>query len=141
VKGLLVLAAAVALGKLTRGAVARPIAPTIGILGVLTILLAPASGTYAGVLLWLPVALCVDYFWSAGARVQASLILGLYALIGFIPYGHLNPFEGRGALSVLAFPRLLLLLAMFVVCIHAVLRTSRQDIGRLQSGSPVASLP
>ncbi len=131
VKGLLVIAAVLALVKLTRGAVTSPIAPTIGILGVLTILLAPASGTYAGVLLWLPVALLISYFWSEGGRVQASLILVLYALIGFIPYGHLNPFEGRGALSVLAFPRLLLLLAMFVVCIHAVLRLPRQPVAPL----------
>ncbi len=131
VKGLLVIAAALALVKLTRDAVTSPVAPTIGILGVLTILLAPASGTYAGVLLWLPVALLISYFWSEGGRVQASLILVLYALIGFIPYGHLNPFEGRGALSVLAFPRLLLLLAMFVVCIHAVLRLPRQPVAPL----------
>ncbi|MDB6009900.1 MAG: WD40-like beta Propeller containing protein [Gammaproteobacteria bacterium] len=140
VKGLLVLAAAMALVKLARGTAASAIAPTIGILGILTILLAPGSGTYAGVLLWLPVALLVEYFRSAGARVQAYLILGLYALIGFLPYGHLNPFEGRGALSVLAYPRLLLLLAMFVVCIHAVIRPARQPVAPLQPGSPVAPL-
>jgi hypothetical protein len=121
-KGLLVIAAAAASVKLIRSTTANSIAPTLGILGILTILLAPASGTYAGALLWLPVALLVDYFSSRGARVQAYLILGLYALIGFIPYGHLNPFEGQGALTVLAFPRLLLLLAMFVVCIQAVIR-------------------
>jgi hypothetical protein len=119
-KGLLVLAAAAALMKLARGATARSIAPTIGILGVLVLLIAPGSGTYAFVLLWLPVALLIDYFLSERARVPAYLILSTYVLIGFIPYGHTYPFEGDGGLTVLAYPRLFLLLAMFVVCIYAI---------------------
>jgi hypothetical protein len=118
-KGLLVLAAVAALLKLARGTAARAIAPTIGILGVLVLLIAPGSGTYAFVLLWLPVALLVDYFLTERARVPAYLILCAYALIGFIPYGHTYPFEGHGGLTVLAYPRLLLLLAMFVVCIYS----------------------
>jgi Glycosyltransferase family 87 len=119
-KGLLVLAAAAALMKLARGATARAIAPTIGILGILVLLIAPGSGSYAFVLLWLPVALLIDYFLSERARVPACLILSTYVLIGFIPYGHTYPFEGDGGLTVLAYPRLFLLLAMFVVCIYAV---------------------
>jgi hypothetical protein len=119
-KGLLVLVAAAALIKLARDATTRAIAPTIGILGILALLIAPGSGTYAFVLLWLPVALLTDYFLSERARVPAYLILSTYMLIGFIPYGHTYPFEGRGGLTVLAYPRLLLLLAMFAVCIYAV---------------------
>jgi hypothetical protein len=119
-KSLLVLAAAAALMKLERGATARAIAPSIGILGILVLLIAPGSGTYAFVLLWLPVALLIDYFLSEHARVPAYLIFSTYVLIGFIPYGHTYPFEGDGGLTVLAYPRLLLLLAMFVVCIYAV---------------------
>jgi hypothetical protein len=120
-KGLLVLAAAAALIKLARGATARAIAPAIGILGILALLIAPGSGTYAFVLLWLPVALLIDYFLSERARVPAYLMLCTYVFIGFIPYGHTYPFDGRGGLTVLAFPRLFLMLAMFVVCICAVL--------------------
>jgi len=120
-KGLLVLAAVAALIKLARGATAGTIAPTIGILGILALLIAPGSGTYAFVLLWLPVALLIDYFLSEGARVPAYLILCAYVLIGFIPYGYTYPFDGRGALTVLAFPRLFLMLAMDLVCICAVL--------------------
>jgi hypothetical protein len=119
-KGLLVFGAAAALMKLARGATARAIAPTIGILGVLVLLIAPGSGSYAFVLLWLPVALLMDYFLSERARVPAYLILSTYVLIGFIPYGHTYPFEGDGGLTVLAYPRLFLLLAMFIVCIYAV---------------------
>jgi hypothetical protein len=120
-KGLLVLAAAAALIKLARGATAGAIAPAIGILGILALLIAPGSGTYAFVLLWLPVALLIDYFLRERARAPAYLILCTYVLIGFIPYGYTYPFDGRGGLSVLAFPRLFLMLAMFGVCIGAVL--------------------
>jgi hypothetical protein len=119
-KGLLVLAAVVALIKGARGAPARAIAPTIGILGVLVLLIAPGTGSYAFVLLWLPVALLIDYFLSEGARVPAYLILSTYVLIGFIPYGHTYRFEGDGGLSVLAYPRLLLLLAMFIASLYAI---------------------
>jgi Glycosyltransferase family 87 len=125
-KSLLVLAAAAALMMLARGgtahtsATAHAIAPTIGILGVLVLLIAPGSGTYAFVLLWLPVALLIDYFLTERARVPAYLILSFYVLIGFVPYGRTYPFEGDGALTVLAYPRLLLLLLMFLVCIYAV---------------------
>jgi hypothetical protein len=119
-KSLLVLAAAAALIRLARARDARAIEPTIGILGILALLIAPGSGTYALVLLWLPVALLIDCFLAERARVPAYLILSMYVLIGFIPYGHTFAFEGHGGLTVLAFPRLLLLLAMFVVCIYAV---------------------
>jgi hypothetical protein len=115
-----VLAAAAALIRLARGANPGAIAPIIGILGILVLLIAPGSGTYALVLLWLPIALLIDYFLSEGARVPAYLVLSAYVLIGFIPYGRTYPFEGRGGLTVLAYPRLFLLLAMFVVCIYAV---------------------
>jgi hypothetical protein len=56
----------------------------------------------------------------------------LRIVIGFIPYGHTFPFEGRGALTVLAFPRLFLMLALFVVRIGAVLlvRSSEERAGR-----------
>jgi hypothetical protein len=118
-KALLVLAAAAALINLARARGVSAIAPTIGILGVLVLLIAPGSGTYAMVLLWLPVALLINYFLSERARVPAYLILCTYVLIGFIPYGHTYRFEGDGGLTVLAYPRLFLLLAMFLVCIYA----------------------
>ena len=119
-KALLVLAAAAALINLSRARSVSAIAPTIGILGVLVFLIAPGSGTYAIVLLWLPVALLINYFLTERARVPAYLILCTYVLIGFIPYGHTYRFEGDGGLTVLAYPRLFLLLAMFLVCIYSV---------------------
>jgi Glycosyltransferase family 87 len=134
VKGLLVLAAAAALTKITRGksagaiGSAGAIAPTVGLLGVLGLLMAPGSGTYAVVLLWLPVALLIDYFLHQGARASAYVILCIYALVGYIPYGRTYPFEGHGGLTVLAYPRLLLLLGMFVVGIYSV--AGHRSLGR-----------
>jgi hypothetical protein len=72
------------------------------------------------VLLWLPVGLLIQYFLTRGARAPAYFVLGAYVLIGFIPYGHTYPFEGRGGLTVLAYPRLFLLVAMFIVCVCAI---------------------
>lgn len=140
-KVLLVLAAAPALVKLVRATAATALAPTVGILAILTLLLAPASGTYAYVLLWLPVALLIDHFRTEGARVCEYLILGIYALIGFIPYGHTGAFDARGGLTVLAYPRLFLMLAMFVVCILGVVRPSRREVAGAHSGLPAVRLP
>jgi hypothetical protein len=115
-KVVLVLAGAAALVRLSRSGAAAT-APSMGLIGVLTMLIAPATATYHFALLWLPVALLVDHFFRQGARAGACLILGLYALIGFFPYQFAYPFEGRGGLTVLAYPRLFLLLAMFATCI------------------------
>jgi hypothetical protein len=114
---LVTIAALVRLGR-SRGTHAT--APSIGLLGIATLLLAPATATYHMVLLWLPVALLVDFFLRERAPGHAYFVLGSYALIGFFPYRFTVPFEGRGGLSVLAYPRLFLLLAMFVVCVHCL---------------------
>jgi hypothetical protein len=49
-------------------------------------------------------------------------MVGAYALIGFFPYRLTAGFEGRGGLSVLAYPRLWLLLALFIASIYCVWR-------------------
>jgi hypothetical protein len=84
------------------------------------LLLAPATATYHFVLLWLPVGLLIGYFFRQRAPLYGSFILGAYALIGFFPYGHAYRFEGRGGLTVLAYPRLFLLLAMFTACVYFI---------------------
>jgi Glycosyltransferase family 87 len=106
--------------KLARGALGNPTAPSVGLLGILTLLLAPATATYHFVLLWLPVGLLVDYFFRRRAPVRGYLILGIYALIGFFPYRFTIPFEGRGGLTVLAYPRLFLLLAMLAASVYFI---------------------
>jgi hypothetical protein len=119
IKVSLLLAAIATLLRVARNG-AETTAPAIGILGILTMLLAPATATYHFVLLWLPVGLLISYLFREGAPLYAYFILGAYALIGFFPYGHAHRFEGRGGLSVLAYPRLFLLLAMFSVCIYFI---------------------
>jgi len=121
-KASIFLAAIATLVKLARSGAASIDAPAIGLLGILTLLLAPATATYHFVLLWLPVGLLISYFLREGALAYAYFILGAYALIGFFPYGHAYRFEGRGGLTVLAYPRLFLLLAMFIVCIYYIWR-------------------
>ncbi len=119
-KASILLAAIATLVKLARRGGDSATGPSIGILGVVTLLLAPATATYHFVLLWLPVGLLINYFILQGARVRAYFILGAYALIGFFPYRYTIPFEGRGGLTVLAYPRLFLLLTMFVACVHFI---------------------
>ena len=119
-KASILLAAIAALVKLARRGGDSATGPSIGLLGVVTLLLAPATATYHFVLLWLPVGLLINYLILQGARVRAYFILGAYALIGFFPYRYTIPFEGRGGLTVLAYPRLFLLLAMFIACVHFI---------------------
>jgi hypothetical protein len=119
-KASILLAAIATLVKLAWRDGDRATAPSIGILGVVTLLLAPATATYHFVLLWLPVGLLVNYFYRQGAHVRAYFIFGVYALIGFFPYKFTIPFAGRGGLTVLAYPRLFLLLAIFVACVHFI---------------------
>lgn len=122
IKSTIVLVAAATVVGLVRreGAGAAP--PVIGILGILVLLIAPATATYTFVLLWLPVGLLVEYFLTRQESVCAYLVLATYVLIGFIPYVHTAAFEGRGGLNVLAFPRLFLMLSMFIVSVWCIAR-------------------
>jgi Glycosyltransferase family 87 len=108
--------------KLSRRGVAEAAAPSIGVLGILVLLLAPATASYHFVLLWLPVALLIDFLFRERLALHALFILAAYACIGFFPYRLSMPFEGHGALSVLAYPRLWLLAAMFASGIHFIWR-------------------
>jgi hypothetical protein len=120
-KGILAGAAVAALVRLSRNAAAG-LAPSIGIIGILTLLIAPATATYHFSLLWLPMGLVVDFALRRGAAARAYFMVAAYALIGVFPYRLTAGFEGRGGLSVLAYPMLWLLLALFIVCIHSVFR-------------------
>jgi hypothetical protein len=114
------LVAFATLVKLARSGAATATAPSIGILGILTLLLAPATATYHFVLLWLPVGLLISYFFRDRAPLYAYFVLGIYALIGFFPYSLTDRFEGRGALTLLAYPRLFLMFALFVGSVYFI---------------------
>jgi hypothetical protein len=130
-KAAILLTTAAILIRLGRNGAAHAAGPSIGLLGIVALLVAPATATYTFVLLWLPVALLIDYFMARRARAAAYFILGAYVLIGFIPYGHTGPFEGRGGLTVLAYPRLYVLLAMFIAAVyflaHVGMRAPRDE--------------
>lgn len=119
-KASILLVAIGSLVKLARRNGGGAAGPSIGILGLVALLLAPATATYHFVLLWLPIGLLIGYFVRQGARVAAYFILGAYALIGFFPYRYTVPFEGRGGFTILAYPRLFLLLAMFAACVYFI---------------------
>jgi hypothetical protein len=114
--------AAVAIATLVRLARLgdRAVGPSVGLIGLLVLLVAPSTATYHYCLIWLPVGLLVQHFTRERAPACAWFVLGAYALIGFLPYGHTNVFETRGVLAVLAFPRLWVLLALFAVCVRCL---------------------
>jgi hypothetical protein len=118
-KAAIVVLTIAALVRLARADPDNSTAPSLGLLGIVVLLIAPATATYHFVLLWLPVGLLISYF-RERAPLCAWLTLGLYSLIGFFPYGHFARLEGRGVLTVLAYPRLLLLLAMFSVSVYFI---------------------
>ncbi|HWW21340.1 MAG TPA: glycosyltransferase family 87 protein [Steroidobacteraceae bacterium] len=124
-KSLIFCTAIATLIRLARSAGERAPPASIGLLGILVLLLAPATATYHFVLLWLPIGLLINFLLREGARAFAYFILGVYALIGFFPYRLSVHFEGDGALTLLAYPRLFLLLAMFMACVIFVWRPRR----------------
>ena len=91
-------------------------APAIGLLGVATLLLAPGTGTYHLVRAGRGGSGCAGRCGSRGGY----FLLGCYALIGYLPYEFTRRFEGRGLQTVLAYPRLLLLSALFVACVYCL---------------------
>lgn len=121
-KTVLVLAAVAALVKRARATGRLEAAPALGIAGILILLIAPATATYHFVLLWLPLGLLARYFVDQRSPVHAGVLIGLYALMGYFPYALTQPFDGRGALTLIAYPRLWLLTALFGCCLHFIWR-------------------
>jgi hypothetical protein len=103
--------------RLTRAQGSGATTPSVGLLGITTLLVAPGIASYHLTLLWLPVGLLSDFFLRARALGYGYLLLGSYALTGFFPYRLIARFDARGGLTVLAYPRLILLLVMFLVSV------------------------
>ena len=118
--GAVAIATLVRLIRCRGSAAATP--PALGLLGIVGLLLAPATASYHLVLLWLPVGLLIDFFQRRKAAGCAGFLLGSYTLIAFFPYWLTAQFEGRGALTLLAYPRLFLLLVMFCACVGCLWR-------------------
>lgn len=122
VKASILTAALATLVRLNRNRPGRAVAPSLGILGVLVLLLAPATASYHFVLLWLPLGLLVAHLVRERACGLAVCIVCLYAAIGFFPLRLTAAFDGRGGLSVLAYPRLLSLTVILVACLCFIWR-------------------
>lgn len=84
------------------------------LLGITGLLLLPASATYHFLLLILPVAL---FLRSEKWTSQQKGLAFLYGIIGFIPYSLLGRFDTDGIFAILAYPRLILMSALFAVTI------------------------
>jgi len=81
--------------------------------GLAAMVLLPASASYHFLLLAFPMALLVKFASRETTPLQLVMLVMLYALIGFIPYG--NSFEiGRSWGVILAYPRLLLMSAIYI---------------------------
>jgi hypothetical protein len=95
-----------------------PSAPGVqfALVNIAALLLLPASSTYLFLLMVFPVALLLG---SAGTRwrPEQKMIVVLFTLISWIPYRVFRPFDGRGILTVVAYPRLGLLLCLFVATV------------------------
>jgi hypothetical protein len=94
---------------------------SISLLGILALLIAPATATYHFVLLWLPVGLLLSYLRVSGNRGLFTLSLGLYAGIGLLPYTLFQTLAGPGLLTLAAYPRLWLTCALFITALAAAL--------------------
>ncbi len=108
---------------------------SIALLGIWGLLVAPATATYHFVLLWLPVGCLLSYLREKGKSGLFWLSLGLYAGIGFVPYGCFASLAGKGAFSLAAYPRLWLTCALFFVALASASGASGAGPNAVNSGN------
>lgn len=115
VKGAVAIAVVVAIAAAARRVreAGADRAGIFALLGIGGLLLSPASATYHMLLLWLPAVLMIG---SAGRLSPRAFwtFLAAYTLIGFIPYRLFSALDGRGLLTLFAYPRLWLLVLLFI---------------------------
>ena len=91
------------------------------------LLLLPAGATYHFLLLCFPVGIFLSLHnqrWS----VPHWILLALYAGLGFIPYSVVKSFDGQGLLTIIAYPRLYMMTAIFVTSFLIVWRQNNDKI-------------
>lgn len=91
----------------------------LALLSVAALLVAPATATYHFLLLCLPVGILLAGFHRDGNTRLFWLTLGAYCAIGFLPYKFFAVFDGHAAFTLLAYPRLWLLILLFIVSYRA----------------------
>lgn len=90
---------------------------SMALCGILGLLISPVGATYHFVLLWLPMGLLIAGLERLENGKQKWLLGLIYSAIGFIPYSVFARFDGHGFLSVLAYPRLFLMILLFAVAL------------------------
>ncbi len=88
---------------------------SFAMLGILPLVLAPGTATYHFVLLWLPGGLLLRHLQATGARKLFYSAGALYSLLGFLPYGLLSRISETFGFAPIAYPRLILILALLAV--------------------------
>jgi hypothetical protein len=86
------------------------------------IVLFPASATYHFLLLSIPIAILLAQGNGAWC-VEQKILVTLYACIGFIPYSLLSGLDGKGLLTIFAYPRLFLTTTIMAVALLFVARS------------------
>lgn len=92
----------------------RSIGMRLALLFVVSLLLSPASASYHMLLLALPAALIWQEVRTNPFHPVHMILIGSYFLIGLIPVAALDRFSLHGGWIVLAYPRLFLLLVIFI---------------------------
>ncbi len=104
----------------------------VSVLTVGALLAAPATATYHGVLLWAGAGLLWKELGEKEEQWPRVIFAALYATMGFLPYSIFLRFYDDGALIILAYPRLLILAAMFAILLTLSTRAGAAEDG-LQS--------
>jgi hypothetical protein len=122
------LLVAFVLNRLKKNAHVDAGALSIALLCLLGLLIAPATATYHFVLLWLPVGILLHHFRAFKRNTRFALTAFLYAAIGFLPYSFFHQFDGEGFLTLIAYPRLFLMGALFTMAWFAALNFSSRKL-------------
>lgn len=101
---------------------------SISLLGILGLLIAPATATYHFVLLWLPVGLLLSHLRDESRHRLLALCLGLYTAIGLLPYTLFQSLSGSGLGALVLYPRLWLTCGLFFAALAATF--GKEQVGR-----------
>lgn len=106
----------------------RGIESRVALLFVAILLLSPASASYHMLLLALPAALMWPELWKDSNRGASMTLTASYLLIGLIPVAALGRLSLHGGWIVLGYPRLFLLLVIFLSLLSLVSDRRRRTV-------------
>jgi hypothetical protein len=104
----------------------------LAICGITTIVLLPASATYHFILLIFPVILLLKDDTIVISDIARWILIGNYALIGFIPLIFPSNVPLKGLSILLAYPRLWFVTILFFISIWLVNRLITVNVNRFE---------